>query len=81
MKVILITDNDINEVIAVYTVKKFIEEANKEYFEANNFCGEREYFNEGSLDFAINYYVDTSDNLSLDVMELECAFSEKVEIK
>ena len=81
MKVILITDNDINEVIAVYTVKKFIEEANKEYFETNNFCGEREYFNEDSLDFAINFYIDTSDNLSLDVMELECAFGEKVEIK
>ena len=81
MKVILITDNDINEVIAVYTVKKFIEEANKEYFEANDLCGEREYFNEDSLDFAINFYIDTSDNLSLDVMELECAFGEKVEIK
>ena len=81
MKIILITDNDINEVIAVYTVKKFIEEANKEYFKANNFCGEREYFNENSLDFAINFYIDTSDNLSLDVMELECAFGEKVEIK
>lgn len=78
MKVILITDNDINEVIAVYTVKKFIEEANKEHFEANDFCGEREYFNEDSLDFAIDEYIDTSEGLSIDVMELECAFGEKV---
>ena len=81
MKVILITDNDINEVIAVYTVKKFIEEANKEHFEANDFCGEREYFNEDTLDFAINEYINTSDNLSLDVMELECAFGEEIEVK
>ena len=62
-------------------VKKFIEEANKEYFEANDFCGEREYFNEDNLDFAINFYINTSDNLSLDVMELECAFGEEIEVK
>ena len=81
MKVILITDNDINEVIAVYTVKKFIEEANKEYFEANDFCGAGEYFNEDSLDYAIDFYIDTSEGLSIDVMELECAFGEEVEVK
>lgn len=81
MNVILITDNDINEVIAVYTVKKFIEEANKEYFEANDFCGAREYFNEDSLDYAINWYINTCDNLSLDVMDLEYALGEEVEVK
>lgn len=81
MKVILITDDNIDEVIAVYTVKKFIEEVNKEYFEANDFCGAREYFNEDSLDLAINWYIDTFDNFLLDVRNLECAFGEEVEVK
>ena len=71
MDVILIKDNDINEVIAVYTIEKFIHEANKEYWEANNYCGARYYFNPDTLEFAINWYIETSDNLSIDVMKLE----------
>ena len=78
MQIILITDNDINEVIAAYTVQKFIEEANKEYFEANDFCGSPEYFTESTLDFAIEWYINTSDNLSLDIIALESAFGEEV---
>ena len=78
MKVILITDNDINEVIAVYTLKKFIQEANKEYYEANDFNGAKEYFNLNTIDFAINWYVETSDNLSIDIMEVETSLDDEV---
>ena len=78
MKVILITDNDINEVIAVYTLKKFIQEANKEYYEANDFDGAKEYFNLNTIDFAIDWYVATSDNLSIDIMEVETSFDDEV---
>jgi hypothetical protein len=78
MQVILITDNDINEVIAVYTLKKFIQEANKEYWKANDFNGTREYFNLNSLGIAINWYINTSDNLSLDIMEVETSLDDEV---
>lgn len=78
MKVILITDNDMNEVIAVYTLKKFIQEANKEYYEANNFNGAREYFNLNTIDFAIDWYAATSDNLSIDIMEIETSLDDEV---
>ena len=78
MKVILITDNNMNEVIAVYTLKKFIQEANKEYYEANNFNGAEEYFNLDTIDFAIGWYVATSDNLSIDIMEVETSLDDEV---
>ena len=78
MKVILITDNDMNEVIAVYTLKKFLQEANKEYYEANNFNGAKEYFNLNTIDFAIDWYVVTSDNLSIDIMEVETSLDDEV---
>ena len=78
MEVILITDNDINEVIAVYTLKKFLQEANKEYYEANNFNGAKEYFNLNTIKFAIDWYVETSDNLSIDIMELETSLDDEV---
>ena len=78
MKVILITDNDINEVIAVYTLKKFLQEANKEYYEANGFNGAKEYFDLNTIDFAIDWYVETSDNLSIDIMEVETSLDDKV---
>lgn len=78
MKVILITDNDINEVIAVYTLKRFIQEANKEYFEANDFNGDREYFNLDWIDFAIDWYVATSDNLSIYIKEVETSLDDEV---
>ena len=78
MKVILITDKDINEVIAVYTLKKFLQEANKEYYEANDFNGAKEYFNLNTIDFAIDWYVETSDNLSIDIMEVETSLDDKV---
>ena len=71
MDIITITDNDINEVIATYTLEKFLEEANKEYWEANNFNGEREYFTLDTIDTAIDWYIDTSDNLSLDRYTVE----------
>ena len=71
MDIITITDNDINEVIAVYTPEKFLEEANAVYWEANNFNGEREYFNLDTIDFAINWYIDAHDNLSLDRYTVE----------
>ena len=71
MNVILIKDNDINEVIAVYTIDRFIQEVNKEYWESNDFCGDRNYFKPNNIDFAIDWYVVTSDNLSIDIMELE----------
>ena len=78
MKVILITDNDMNEVIAVYTLKKFLQEANKEYYEANDFSGAKEYFDLNTIDFAIDWYIATSDNLSIDIMEVETSFDDEV---
>jgi hypothetical protein len=78
MKVILITDNDINEVIAVYTLKKFIQEANKEYWEANDFNGAKEYFNLNTIDFAIDWYVETSCNLAISIMEVETSLDDEV---
>lgn len=76
MKVIIITDNDI--IIAVYTLKKFIQEVNKEYWQANDFNGAREYFNLHTLGFAIDWYVDTYDNLSIDVMEVKTSLDDEV---
>lgn len=75
MKVILITDNDINEVIAVYTLKKFIQEVNKEYSEYND---DLNHFSLNTLDNAIDWYVDTSDNLSIDLMEVETSLDDEV---
>ena len=64
MDIITITDNDINEVIAVYTLKKFLEEVNKEYWEYNE---DKEHFTLDTIDTAIDWYIDTSDTLSLDL--------------
>ena len=66
MDIIIITDNDFNEIIEVYSLDKFIQEANKEYYEANDFNGSKNYFNIDTIDFAIDWYVKTSDNLSVD---------------
>lgn len=63
MDIITITDNDINEVIAVYTLGKFLEEVNKEYGEYNE---DKKHFTLDTIDVAIDWYIDTSDNLSLD---------------
>lgn len=68
MDIITITDNDINEVIAVYTLEKFLEEVNKEYREYNN---DKEHFTLDTIDTAIDWYIDTSDNLSLDRYTVE----------
>lgn len=68
MDIITITDNDINSVIAVYTLEKFLEEVNKEYSEYN---GEKEHFTLDTIDSAIDWYIDTSDNLSLDRYTVE----------
>ena len=68
MDIITITDNDINEVIAVYTLKKFLEEVNKEYLEYNE---DKEHFTLDTIDDAIDWYIDTSDNLSLDMYTVE----------
>ena len=68
MDIITITDNDINEVIAVYTLKKFLEEVNKEYWEYNE---DKEHFTLDTIDTAIDWYIDTSDNLSLDRYTVE----------
>ena len=68
MDIITITDNDINEVIAVYTLKKFLEEVNKEYWEYNE---DEEHFTLDTIDTAIDWYIDTSDNLSLDMYTVE----------
>ena len=68
MDIITITDNDINEVIAVYTLKKFLEEVNKEYWEYNE---DEEHFTLDTIDTAIDWYIDTSDNLSLDRYTVE----------
>ena len=68
MNIITITDNDINEVIAVYTLKKFLEEVNKEYWEYNE---DKEHFTLDTIDTAIDWYIDTSDNLSLDMYTVE----------
>ena len=68
MDIITITDNDINEVIAVYTLKKFLEEVNKEYWEYNE---DKEHFTLDTIDTAIDWYIDTSDNLSLDMYTVE----------
>lgn len=77
MKVILITDNDINEVIAVYTLRKFIQEANKEYFEAN-WDSTETHFNLDTLDLAIDWYVETSCNLAISIMEVETSLDDEV---
>lgn len=71
MDIITITDNDINSVIAVYTLEKFLEEANKEYWEANDFNEDKEHFTLNTIDAAIDWYIDTSDNLSLDRYTVE----------
>lgn len=71
MDIITITDNDINSVIAVYTLEKFLEEANKEYWEANDSNGEKEHFTLDTVDSAIDWYIDTSDNISLDRYTVE----------
>ena len=68
MDIITITDNDINEVIAVYTLKKFLKEVNKEYWEYNE---DKEHFTLDTIDAAIDWYIDTSDNLSLDMYTVE----------
>ena len=68
MDIITITDNDINEVIAVYTLDKFLEEVNKEYREYNE---DKEHFTLDTIDTAIEWYIDTSDNLSLDMYTVE----------
>ena len=68
MDIITITDNDINEVIAVYTLEKFLNEVNKEYCEYNE---DKEHFTLDNLDVAIDWYIDTSDNLSLDMYTVE----------
>ena len=66
MDIIIIKDNDINEIIAVYSLGKFIQEVNKEYWEANDFNGSKDYFDIDTIDFAIDWYAATSDNLQLD---------------
>lgn len=72
MDIITITDNDINEIIAVYTLDRFIQEANKEYYEAMDFEeGTEKHFTLDTIDSAIDFYVDTSDNLSLDRYTVE----------
>ena len=68
MDIITITDNDINEVIAVYTLEKFLEEVNKKYQEYND---DKEPFKFDTIDTAIDWYIDTSDNLSLDIYTVE----------
>ena len=68
MDIITITDNDINEVIAVYTLEKFLEEVNKEYWEYND---DKKHFTLDTIDTAIDWYIDTSDNLSLDMYTVE----------
>ena len=68
MDIITITDNDINSVIAVYTLEKFLEEVNKEYWEYNE---DKEHFTLDTIDAAIDWYIDTSDNLSLDMYTVE----------
>lgn len=81
MKLIIITDKDIDEVIAVFTERKFIDEVNKEYWEANDFCGDREYFKIKHIDLAIDWYVITSDNLKIDYKEIEFADDEELTIR
>lgn len=71
MDIIAITDNDINDIIAVYSLDRFIKEVNKEYWEANDFNGSKDYFNIDTIDFAIDWYIETSDNLSLDRYTVE----------
>ena len=78
MKVILITDTNINKVISVKTLKRFIKEVNKEYWIANNFCGDKEYFKIDDIDFAINWYAITSDNLAVDIMKVETSLDDDV---
>lgn len=78
MKVILLTDIYLNEVVGVYTLRRFIQEANKEYYEANNFNGAREYFNLNTIDFAIDWYVNTAEGLAIDLMEVEASKDDEV---
>lgn len=78
MKVILITDTNTNKVISVKTLKRFIHEANEEYWKANNFCGDREYFKIDDIDFAIDWFAITSDNLAIDIMKVETSLDDDV---
>lgn len=71
MDIITITDNDINEIIAVYSLDRFIREVNKEHWEANNFNGSKDYFNIDTIDFAINWYIVTNNNLSINRYTVE----------
>lgn len=68
MDIITITDNDINEVIVVYTLEKFLEEVNKDYSEYNE---DEEHFTLNTIDSAIDWYIETGDNLSLDRYTVE----------
>ena len=68
MDIITITDNDINEVIAVYTLEKFLEEVNKDYNEYNE---DEKHFTLNTIDSAIDWYIETGDNLSLDRYTVE----------
>lgn len=78
MKVILITDTNTNKVISVKTLKRFRNEVNEEYWKANNFCGDREYFKIDNINFAINWYAVTSDNLAVDIMKVETSLDDDV---
>ena len=78
MKVILITDTNTNKVISVKTLKRFRDEVNEEYWKANNFCGDREYFKIDNIDFAIDWYTITSNNLAIDIMKLETSLEDEV---
>lgn len=78
MKVILITDTNTNKVISVKTLKRFIREVNEEYWIANNFCGDREYFKIDDIDFAIGWYSVMSDNLAIDIMKVETSLDDDV---
>ena len=78
MKVILITDTNTNKVISVKTLKRFINEANEEYWKANDLCGDREYFKIDNIDFAIDWYAITSDNLTIDIMKVETSLDDDV---
>ena len=65
MNVILLKNNDTNRADALYTVSKFIQKANDEYYKKYNHYANPEDLN------VIDWYIETLDNLSIDIIQLD----------
>ena len=75
MRVILLTDTYLNEVVGVYTLRRFIQEANQEYCEMYDI---KHHFDLDNIEEAIDWYVDTAEGLAIDLMEVEVSKDDEV---